>query len=93
MQNQRRPALRERALYYWARLFSGQLRRGDPYTALRRCVVVMITDFAELKSERFHSIFQVHERHGGELLTDHLELHLLELPKLTSARDRNDEPS
>jgi predicted transposase/invertase (TIGR01784 family) len=35
----------------------------------------------------------VQERHGGELLTGHLELHLLELPKLPSARDRNDEPN
>jgi predicted transposase/invertase (TIGR01784 family) len=39
------------------------------------------------------SIFQVHERHGGELLTGHLELHLLELPKLPRALDRNDEPN
>ena len=54
---------------------------------------MLITNFAELTSQRFHSIFQVHERHGGELLTGHLELHLLELPKLPSARDRNDEPS
>jgi len=93
MQSQRRPALRERALYYWARLFTGQLRRGDPYTALRSCVVVVITDFAELANQRFHSVFQVRERHGGELLTAHLELHLLELPKLPSALDRNDEPN
>ena len=93
MQSQRRPALRERGLYYWARLYTGQLRRGDPYTALRRCVVVLITNFAELTSPRFHSVFQVRERHGGELLTGHLELHLLELPKLASAQVQNDEPS
>jgi predicted transposase/invertase (TIGR01784 family) len=93
MQSQRRPALRARALYYWARLYTGQLQRGDPYTALRRCVVVLITSFAELTNQRFHSIFQVHERDGGELLTGHLELHLLELPKLPRALDRNDEPN
>ncbi|MET0790306.1 MAG: Rpn family recombination-promoting nuclease/putative transposase [Polyangiaceae bacterium] len=93
MQSQRRPALRERALYYWARLYTGQLLRGDPYTALRRCVVVLITNYAELTGQRFHSIFQAHDRSGHELLTGHLELHLLELPKLPSALDRNDEPS
>jgi len=93
MQSQRRPALRERALYYWARLYSGQLRRGDPYSALRRCVIVLITNFVELASQRFHSVFKVHERHGSEPLTDHLELHLLELPRLPSAQDRNDEPN
>jgi len=93
MQSQRRPALRERALYYWARLYVGQLQRGDPYIALRRCVVVLITNFPELASQRFHSIFRVQERCGGEALTGHLELHLLELPKLASALDRNDEPN
>jgi len=60
---------------------------------LRRCVVVLITNFSELASQRFHSVFQVRERHGGERLTDHLELHVLELPKLPSALDRNNEPN
>jgi predicted transposase/invertase (TIGR01784 family) len=89
MQSQRRPALRERTLYYWARLYTGQLERGDPYTALRRCVVVLITDFAELTSLRFHSVFQINEQHGWERLTGHLEIHLVELPKVADAQ--NDE--
>jgi predicted transposase/invertase (TIGR01784 family) len=93
MQSQRRPALRERGLYYWARMYVGQLQRGEPYTALRRCVVVLITDFVELTSQRFHSTFQVNEQHGRERLTSHLEIHLLELPKLTNNGDENDEPS
>jgi predicted transposase/invertase (TIGR01784 family) len=58
MQSQRRPALRERALYYWARLYTGQLLRGDPYTALRRCVVVLITNFAELAVNDFIQYFK-----------------------------------
>jgi predicted transposase/invertase (TIGR01784 family) len=93
MQSQRRPAQRERALYYWARLYAGQLRRGAPYAELRRCAVILITSFAELASPRFHSTFRVQERHSTEPLTDHLELHLVELPKLREALDRNDEPS
>ena len=93
MQSQRRPAQRERALYYWARLYAGQLQRGAPYADLQRCVVIMVTNFAELPSQRFHSIFRVQEQHDAQPLTDHLELHLLELPKLPEALDRNDEPS
>ncbi len=93
MQSRRHPALRERGLYYWARLYSGQLLRGAPYVDLVRCVVVLITDFVELSGSRFHSVFCVQEVHGGDPLTDHLELHFLELPKLSSALDRNDEPN
>jgi predicted transposase/invertase (TIGR01784 family) len=93
MQSQRHLALRERMLYYWARLYSGQLQRGAPYLKLRRCAVILITDFVELTTPRFHSIFQVREREDGRPLTDHLELHVIELPKLQSALERNDEPS
>jgi len=35
MQVARRAGLRRRAIYYWSRLYSGQLERGQPYTALR----------------------------------------------------------
>jgi predicted transposase/invertase (TIGR01784 family) len=93
MQTQPRPALRERALYYWSRLYAGQLLRGALYEELRKCVVVLITDFAELATLRFHSIFTVNSLAEACVLTDHLELHLVELPKLERALDRNDEPA
>jgi predicted transposase/invertase (TIGR01784 family) len=96
MQTRGHPALRERGLFYWGRLYTGQLQRGTPYPELRRCVVIFITDFVELEGERFHSIFQARERHGGELLTDHLELHFVELPKLPAlwaSFEGSDEPS
>jgi predicted transposase/invertase (TIGR01784 family) len=92
MQSQRRPAQRQRALFYWSRLYSGQLLRGAPYLDLQRCIVVWITDFVELAGARFHSGFRVLEVHDAEPLTDHLELHWVELPKLPAALERNDEP-
>lgn len=92
MQSQRRPALRPRALYYWARLYVGQLQRGSAYTDLRRCVVIWIANFNELPKLRFHSVFGLRDAEGGPPLTDHLELHLIELPPLREAQDRNDEP-
>ncbi len=72
------------------------MQRGTPYPALRRCVVIFITDFVELAGALFHSVFQARERHGGDLLTDHLELHFVELPKLPAlqgAADGTDERS
>jgi predicted transposase/invertase (TIGR01784 family) len=92
MQSQRRPAQRERALYYWARLYAGQLLRGAEYSDLRRCAVILITNFAELVGSHFHSTFALGEVRSGERLTDHLELHVVELPKLRQAMERNEEP-
>jgi predicted transposase/invertase (TIGR01784 family) len=91
MQSRARPAQRKRALYYWARLYASQLGRGDPYEELRRCVVVMIADFRELDSERFHSLFRVQEVHEHRELTEHFELHLVELPKLAEAVRKKEE--
>jgi predicted transposase/invertase (TIGR01784 family) len=93
MQTRSHPALHERILYYWARRYSGQLLRGDDYTALRRSIIILFADFSLSAGGRFHSTFRVQDRHTGEPLTDQLEIHFVELPKLESARDRNDEPN
>lgn len=82
MQTRRHAALRARVLMYWGRMYTGQLQRGDTYSGLKRCVVILITNFRELSSPGYHSVFQVRERTTGELLSHHLELHVLELPKL-----------
>jgi predicted transposase/invertase (TIGR01784 family) len=92
MQSQRRPALPQRVLYYWARLYTGQLTRGHDYASLRRCVVVVFSSFCLLTGSRFHSIFQVREAGEGVLLAEQLELHFVELPKLTNAIP-GDEPN
>jgi predicted transposase/invertase (TIGR01784 family) len=92
MQTRRHPALRERVLFYWGRMYTGQVRRGRPYSGLRRCIVVLIADFVEFESGDFHSVFQVLERKTGKLFSSNLEVHLLELPKIRDAFGGADEP-
>jgi predicted transposase/invertase (TIGR01784 family) len=92
MQSQQRPARRQRALYYWARMYAAQLARGEPFSSLRQCVVVFIFDFNEFEGDRFHSVFHARQQHGGAELSNHFELHFLELPKLESAGTSMDEP-
>jgi len=90
MQSQPRLSRRERGLYYWARMYGGQLRRGEGYDELCRCVVIQILDFRELETARFHSIFRVIEIHDHEEFSDQLEL---ELPKLGAESLQNGEPA
>ncbi|MBI4704673.1 MAG: Rpn family recombination-promoting nuclease/putative transposase [Deltaproteobacteria bacterium] len=82
MQAELRPGMRSRALYYWARMYGAQLRPGMAYDELQPCVAIFILGYAELPSSRFHCTFQVLEVHGGERLSDQLEVHMVELPKL-----------
>ena len=93
MQAQKHPAFRERALYYWARLFGSELDRGDDYKKLRRAISVLFLDYAELEGQRLHSTFHLLEIHDRERFSDAIELHVIELPKLAlaTADERSEE--
>ena len=72
---------RGRSLYYWARVFGSQLNRGDDYTALKPVISILFLDYVELPGARLHSVFRLSEIHDGTVLTNALELHVIELPK------------
>jgi predicted transposase/invertase (TIGR01784 family) len=72
----------ERSLYNWASVFANALPAGEKYAELPKVVVISILDFKQFKSKDYHSVFQVWENTRGELLTDRLALHYLEIRKL-----------
>jgi predicted transposase/invertase (TIGR01784 family) len=82
MQVDDRGSTERRALYHWARVYRDGLGRGDEFADLHPCRVVFILAFELLPGTRLHSIFQVREVHDGTLLSDDLEIHTVELPKL-----------
>jgi len=88
MQVARHPAFRERLLYYWAKLYGGQISRGQAYGELRQVVLVVFTDYEELDSDRIHSVFEVREVHDGQPFTKDLQIHLVELPKFPRGKDK-----
>jgi len=100
-------AFRERALYYWAQAYAGQLGKGEDYEQLspvswprsESCerpgpvVGVNVVDFTIFPdSQPVHTTFHLTPRqnhstdgrvdHSSLILTDHLAIHFLELPKL-----------
>ena len=85
MQVARRAGLRRRAIYYWSRLYSGQLERGQPYTALRPVISVIFLDYVEFDTTRFHSTFRIMETQEHFTFSNALELHVIELPKRMGA--------
>ena len=91
MQSDKRHAFRNRALFYWARLFGGKLERGDEYARLKPAVSVLFLDYRELPGNRLHSIFHVLETHDHSRFSDAFEMHVIEPPTLDRAADRADE--
>jgi predicted transposase/invertase (TIGR01784 family) len=77
-------ALRERILYYWARLYTEQLRKGEPYTTLRPTISVCFVDgvvFPDVSA--YHTAFELSDPKNGVVLTDHLKIHFFQLPRFT----------
>ena len=72
----------ERSLFYWSRLFSGQLESGHFYDQLERTICINILDFNLMDTDDYHSSYRLKERDRNDELTDLLEIHYIELKKM-----------
>lgn len=79
-----------RSLYYWSKMYEGQLGEGDNYRKLSKTVCINILDFKYLKNNRFHNGYRLKEIITNEELTDLEEIHFIELPKMKE-ENNNDE--
>ena len=75
---------RNRALYYWSKLYSSQLENGEEYSQLLPAISMNVLNFTLLPSlPGYHNFFVITEGRSRQyILTDHLVLHFLELPKI-----------
>ncbi|MBC8061306.1 MAG: PD-(D/E)XK nuclease family transposase [Clostridiaceae bacterium] len=83
----------ERSLYYWSKMYIEQLQSGDKFSKLKKTITINILDFESLPIEKFHSSFHIVEDETGIKLTDVMEVHFLEMPKLYENKklDENDD--
>ena len=80
----------QRTLYYWAKLYEGQLREGDNYSKLSRTICINILNFSYLNNDKFHSTFRLKDIETNDELTDIQEIHFIEVPKLKNNSDEKD---
>lgn len=84
----------ERILYYWADAYARQAKRGEKYKILKKTISIAILDheLEELKGiEEIGVKWQIwDELTGKRILTDRLELIIIELPK--ARRKYREEP-
>ncbi len=79
--------MREQSLYYWTKLYESQLHEGETYHTLHPAIAINVLDFVEIPNDRVHNVFQLCNQ-DGVMLTDHLTIHFLELPKLAQGTPR-----
>ena len=75
---------RKRIAYYLAKLHTSQLTTGDDYGKITQTVGIHIVDFELEKDDKnIHNCYHLYSESNKNLcLTDDLEVHVLELPKL-----------
>lgn len=85
MQCDLRGHLEKRWLYLWSRIYGGLIEPGDPYKDLEP--VVSIVFLSRKAGHRFHAKYALREVHDGTMFgkVELLELHMIDLPKLTSS--------
>ncbi|MEI0605890.1 Rpn family recombination-promoting nuclease/putative transposase [Brachyspira pulli] len=71
----------KRTLYYWAYNYSSSLNRGSFYDELKPTVSINITNFILTDEDKVHSCYVLKELNNNKILTDHCQLHFVEIPK------------
>lgn len=73
----------ERSLFYLCKMYVSQIKKGDSYGKLKKCIHVGILDFKLFEDNpEYYSRFHIWEDSRREQYSDKLEIHLIELPKL-----------
>ena len=76
----------KRALYYWAKLYTEQLKESDDYGTLTKAIGIHILNFTSLPdSDKYHNVFHIVEKDNGIKYFKDLELHTIELKKFISS--------
>jgi predicted transposase/invertase (TIGR01784 family) len=80
----------KRSMYYLSKMYEEQLGEGEDYSKLGRTVCINILNFKYLKTDKFHTGYRLKEIESNEELTDIIEMHFIEIPKLEENSDERD---
>jgi predicted transposase/invertase (TIGR01784 family) len=72
----------QRALYYWARLYSSQIKTGSAYKNLKRTISINLLNFNYFNDEAgYHHVFHLLNVRSKKRYFQDLELHFIELAR------------
>ena len=72
----------ERILYYWSANYSKLLKKGEEYEDLTPVISINLLNFNLNKNDKnVHSCYMIYDTKSERLLTDHLQIHIIELKK------------
>jgi predicted transposase/invertase (TIGR01784 family) len=86
-------SLTPRLLYYWSKIYSQQLTEGRNYNVLRPTISICFVNgkmFADRKD--YLTCFRLLDDNARVCLTNHIEFHLIELPKFGKRLEQLSDP-
>ena len=75
----------ERTLYYWSKMYNENIKQGQDYTKLPKCITINLIGKGFDKNKRLHNKYLVLEQDTKEPLVSKLEIHILNLEKANAA--------
>lgn len=80
----------KRSLFYLAKMYTEDLRIGEKYAKLKRCINISILDFNLTDGEKYHTVYRLRDECGNEF-SDVFEVHIIELRKKLNGKERMDD--
>lgn len=82
------PHMKERIVFYDAKLITDQIGESDNYEKIKRVISIIITDYPLIdESPNYHHRFLLYDPENNVTFTDILEIHTLEIPKIGESDD------
>ena len=77
----------ERTLYYWSKMYNENIKQGQDYTKLPKCITINLIGKGFNKNKRLHNKYLVLEQDTKEPLVSKLEIHILNLEKAKLSKE------
>ena len=76
----------ERTLYYWSKNYSNVLKKGEDYPELKPVISINLIDdiLFDKTDNKMHTCYLLKEKNSNKILTDHIQLHYIEIPKFNN---------
>ena len=71
----------DRSLYYWSNLYSSNLYKKQDYTQNNKTITINILMFNIFEEGPYHEKCMIRRDYNGEVLTEDLEMHFIQIPK------------
>ena len=89
------PFMDKRMLEYWSSMYDAKINSGDLYSVLKPSISILITDYKVTKLNhisKYHTKWNLREEEFKDtILTDDIEMHILEIPKINDNEMLKDE--